>query len=280
MKVFRTVYAGLSLAIATSGLAQAQENEVDRVLAVVNGTEITLGHIIALRQELPEDYDQYSADVLYGALLEQLISQTALSPSVDTTAKRTKLTLENQRRSVLASIAVDRIAAEATTEEALRAAYDETYLQGEPESEMNASHILVETQEEAAAITEETRGGTDFAEVAKAKSTGPTGPAGGELGWFIKGQMVPEFEAAVLAMNVGEISDPVQTQFGWHVIKLNDVRELDPPAFEQVAGTLANSMANDAIEAAVAAATEAAEVVRTEAPVDPELLNQPELLDE
>ncbi|MGV6810927.1 MAG: peptidylprolyl isomerase [Brevirhabdus sp.] len=279
MNSLQSLFAGAALAAVTAFPATAQTRDVDTVLAVVNGTEITLGHVIALRQELPQSYDQYAAEDLYPALLEQLITQTALAPTVDTDTKRMRLKMENQRRSVLAVEAIDEVA-RSIPEEAVRAEYEKQYVNAPAPVEYNASHILVETEEEAQAIAEEIRAGADFAETAKAKSTGPSGPSGGELGWFGKGRMVPAFEDAVVKMEVGQVSDPVQTEFGWHVIKLNEMRDLPPPSYETMAGSIRRTLTEEATEALVQSVNDAADIVRTEAEVDMNALNNPELLDE
>lgn len=279
MNSLQSLFAGAALAAVFAFPATAQTRDVDTVLAVVNGTEITLGHVIALRQELPQSYDQYAAEDLYPALLEQLITQTALAPTVDTDTKRMRLKMENQRRSVLAVEAIDEVA-RSIPEEAVRAEYEKQYVNAPAPVEYNASHILVETEEEAQAIAEEIRAGADFAETAKAKSTGPSGPSGGELGWFGKGRMVPAFEDAVVKMEVGQVSDPVQTEFGWHVIKLNEMRDLPPPSYETMAGSIRRTLTEEATEALVQSVNDAADIVRTEAEVDMNALNNPELLDE
>ncbi len=115
-----------------------------------------------------------------------------------------------------------------------RAFYDEQMKLRKPQPEMRARHILVKTEDEAKAIVKELEGGADFAELAKKKSTGPSNVRGGDLGYFGEGQMVPAFSAAVSAMKKGEISKPVKTRFGWHVIKLEDKRLRPAPAFEDV----------------------------------------------
>jgi len=139
----------------------------------------------------------------------------------------------------------------AASDAEIQAAYDEKYANMPEELEYDASHILVPTAEQAKAIVEELRGGADFAESAKAKSTGPSGPRGGALGWFGTGAMVPEFEAAVVALSPGDISDPVQTQFGWHVIRLNDTRSKAAPALDEVRDELALDIQKKAVDSHV-----------------------------
>ncbi|WP_051332738.1 peptidylprolyl isomerase [Cucumibacter marinus] len=134
------------------------------------------------------------------------------------------------------------------TDEDVQAAYDE-FVQGfEPEQEVRARHILLGSEDDAKAVIAELEAGRDFAELAKEKSTGPTGPNGGDLGYFTKDRMVPPFAEAAFALEPGQISEPVETQFGWHVIKLEDKKESAPPAFEEVEQGLRQQMLYEKFE--------------------------------
>ena len=155
------------------------------------------------------------------------------------------------------------ILAEALSEEAINAAYKAQYVDQDPGKEFNASHILVETEEDAAAIVESLAAGADFAETAKEKSTGPSGPNGGSLGWFGTGAMVPEFEQAVVGLEVGQVSVPVQTQFGWHVIRLNETRVQDVPTLDEVRQEIEGQVREQAMLSAVEEAVSKADVDRS-----------------
>ena len=148
---------------------------------------------------------------------------------------RLKAQIELQTRAMLAqAVATDFLANNQATEEEMRAIYTEQTASAGGK-EFKARHILVETQGEAADIITQLEGGADFEELAKEKSTGPSGPSGGDLGWFPPDQMVAEFSQAVQALGDGEFSkDPVQTQFGWHVILREQSRDAVPPPFESV----------------------------------------------
>ncbi|WP_339768770.1 peptidylprolyl isomerase [uncultured Pseudosulfitobacter sp.] len=255
--------------------AQDETPDLSTVVATVDGTEITLGHMLVAKATLPQQYQQLPDEVLFPGILDQLIQQTALEKSYEgDVPKRVELSMENERRSLIAGEAIEKILATAVTDEALQAAYDATYANAEPTKEFNASHILVETEDEAKAIVEELKGGADFAATAREKSTGPSGPGGGSLGWFGAGAMVPEFETAVAAMEAGDISDPVQTQFGWHVIKLNEVRNAEAPALEDVREELEQQVRSEAVTAAVDALVADADVNRDGAEgIDPSVLS-------
>jgi peptidyl-prolyl cis-trans isomerase C len=152
---------------------------------------------------------------------------------------RLKAQIELQMRAMVAqAVATDFIANNQATDEEMRALYDEQ-IQGAPGQEYKARHILLETQGEAIDVIAQLEGGADFAELAKEKSTGPSGPSGGDLGWFPPDRMVAEFSQAVQEMKDGEFSKvPVQTQFGWHVILREESRASVPPPFDSVRDVL------------------------------------------
>jgi peptidyl-prolyl cis-trans isomerase C len=253
----------------------------DTVVATVNGTDITLGHMIVARATLPEQYQQLPDDILFRGILDQLVQQTALSQTLDSELPaRIALSLENERRSLMAGEAIEGVLVEITTEAAIQAAYDEKYSNVEQAEEYNASHILVETEEEALALKAQLDGGADFATLAKEKSTGPSGPQGGALGWFGSGMMVPAFEAAVIALAPGAVSDPVQTQFGWHVITLNETRKTSAPSLDEVREELTQEVQKAAVELHIDGVVEGAEVDRSASEaIDPTVLKQLDLVE-
>ena len=258
----------------------AQEGPTpDTVVATVNDTEITLGHMIALRARLPQQYQQLPADVLFPGILDQLVQQQLLADTEEGLSPGGQVTIDNETRAILANQAIGAIAEAAVSDEALQAAYEENFASVEPDTEFNASHILVETEEEAQALVVELEGGADFAALAMEKSTGPSGPNGGSLGWFGPGAMVEPFELAVVEMEVGAISAPVQTQFGWHVIKLNETRLAEAPPLDAVRAELVDQLQREAVDARIAELTGAAGVDRSAGDaLDPNVLNDPALL--
>lgn len=264
MTYIRSILPALALAAASAFSVAAEEPaSPETVVATINGQDITLGHMIVAFASLPEQYQQYPSEILFKGILDQLVQQTALAQSFQGgVPARVTISLENEERSLKAGEVVETVMAGAVTDEALQAAYDAQYSAGSAGEEYDASHILVETEEEASAIVEDLKNGADFAETAKAKSTGPSGPSGGALGWFGVGQMVPEFETAVIALEKGAVSAPVQTQFGWHVIKLNDKRAIEAPTLEEVRGELALDIQRAAVEAHIETLVNAANVDR------------------
>ncbi|MBK5933977.1 peptidyl-prolyl cis-trans isomerase C [Rhodovulum imhoffii] len=268
----------LAVGLATPVLSQTPVT-ADTVVATVEGTDITLGHMIVLRAQLPAEYQNLPDDMLYEAVLDQLVRQTAVAASAeDALSKGAELALENERRSYIAGEALSRVAETAVTDEALQAAYDKAFKEADPTTEYHAAHILVQTEEEAAKLKEALDGGADFADLAREHSTGPSGPGGGDLGWFEAGTMVKPFEDAVMALEPGQISAPVETQFGWHVVKLAETRQKDAPALEEVRDELTADLQTEAIAAEMERLTEAAEITHADVEIDPALLRNRDLL--
>jgi len=277
--MMKSILLATAASLAISGSAIAQDADADTVVATVNGTEITLGQLIISRAQLPQQYLQLPDDVLYDGLLDQLIQQQLLADTVESTPRHVALALVLEERSLLAGQAIEDVSLEAVTDEAIAAIYESRFGAAEPEPEFDASHILVETEEEAIAIIARLESGADFATTAQEVSTGPSGPSGGALGWFGMGMMVPEFEAAVVDMEIGAISAPVQTQFGWHVIKLNDTREKPAPDIDTVRSELASEIQEQAITETIDSLLETAEIVRPEGiEIDPAVLQNIDLL--
>jgi peptidyl-prolyl cis-trans isomerase C len=255
--------------------------DADTVVATVDGVDITVGHMIVARATLPEQFQQLPPEVLFDGILTQLIQQTLLSQSFEgDLPKRSALSLENERRSLTAGEAIEALLQDALTEDALQAAYDEAFKDAQAGEEYNASHILVPTEEEALAVIATLEGGAEFAATAREKSTGPSGPGGGSLGWFGTGAMVPSFEAAVIALEVGEVSAPVETQFGWHVIRLNETRVAELPTLDSQRAELAANLRDIAVTAQIEALEAAASVDRKALDgIDPAILQDMSLVD-
>lgn len=276
-----TFLTTLILAGALSLPVKAQDTpSPDMVVATVNGTDITLGHVIVAFSTLPAQYQQLDPSVLLPGIVDQLVRQAALAQSFEgEPSLAARLALENEERSLIAGEAVELVMQGAATDAEIQESYDALYGDGTAGEEYNASHILVAAEEEAQAIVEELEAGADFATLAQERSTGPSGPSGGELGWFGPGSMVPDFEAAVIALQVGEISKPVQTQFGWHVIILNDTREIAAPPLETVREELALEIQQQAVSDHIEQLVADAEVVMPDlSNLDPASIANLELL--
>lgn len=271
MQIRATFLGATALVLGLSGSLQAQSPET--VVATVGDVGITLGEMIITRAQLPQQYAQLPDSVLWDGILDQLIQQQLLTNTLDSIPLRTELALKNERRSLLAGEAINALMIKATTEEALQAAYDARFEGSGASEEYNASHLLVETEEEALAALERVNNGEEFADVARDVSTGPTGPNGGSLGWFGEGQMVPAFEEAVKSLEVGGVSGPVQTQFGWHIVNLNETRIQEQPTLDEIREELTQEVQGAALDAHMAVLMDGAEITRPEeGAFDPALL--------
>ncbi|WP_298851267.1 peptidylprolyl isomerase [uncultured Ruegeria sp.] len=268
-------------AVMALPLAAETQPDASTVVARVNDDEITLGHVIATVASLPAQYQQAEDDVLFDFVLEQLIQQQLLGQQQDGLNTQNALTLDNEKRSLQAVQTVAALTETVVTDEAIQAAYDARFNEFAGEDEFDASHILVETEDEAKALKVQLDDGADFAELARENSTGPSGPNGGALGWFGPGQMVPEFEGAVITLEKGQVSDPVQTQFGWHLVKLNDKRKTEAPELDVVRDELAQTIQQDAIQARIDELTQQAQIERPALEgVGPEVMRQLDLIQE
>jgi peptidyl-prolyl cis-trans isomerase C len=229
---------------ALSGTALAQEGEdADEVVARVNGEEITRSEVVQVIETLPEQYRQVPTDVLIPAIAEQM----AIGREIERRAEEAGLAdepevrqrLEQARMNILQEVWLDRRIDERITEDAIRQAYEAFLEANPPAEEVKARHILLENEEEADAVIAELEAGAEFGELARERSVGPSGEAGGDLGWFREGQMVEPFGEVAFALEPGSYTeDPVETQFGWHVILVDDRRTVEPPSLEDVRGRL------------------------------------------
>ena len=269
--------AALSLGLPTGGVAQ--QVTASTVVATVGGTEITIGHMAATMQALPPDQQQLPLDVLFKGILQKLIQEEAILQTVASVSPLTELQVENHRRALIANAAVTDLANNVIlAPDAVQAAYDERYLDAVPETEYNASHILVGTEEEANAAIRKIDDGASFADTAMELSTGPSGPNGGELGWFGPGRMVPQFEDAVRQLEVGEVSQPVQTPFGWHVIRLNDTRVPTAPPIDAVRAELEQELLYEALDNGVSDMIARVDIDRVDVSgIAPEIIADPSI---
>ena len=261
---------------AASGTPSAQT-----VVATVNGEAITLGQMIAMKQGMHQGSTGNLPDTaLWDLMLDQIIQQAAVAQvAAQSLTERDKAMLELDRRTYLANAALERVAAAEPTEEELRAAYDAAFGDATaPKTEYNAAHILVATEEEAKAIADELAKGADFGKLAEERSTDNSGANKGDLGWFTADMMVKPFADAVTGLEKGKVSAPVQSQFGWHVIKLNDSRTQAAPEFDAIRDQLAMQVRRQKVDAEIQKQVAAAKIEKTNG-LDAALLNKTDLLD-
>lgn len=270
----RTISAAALIAATITGPAIAQD--ADTVVATVDGTKITLGQMAAMKLGLPPDMANMPPAEIWDVLLNEIIRQTALANMGE--KDQTPLDrafLANQRRDYLVRAVIQRLAEFNPTDAEIQTAYEAAFPTGEPVTEYKADHILLQTKEAAQAVIEELNNGGDFTKLAEERS-GDQGSAqnGGDLGWFTQDQMVKEFGDAIAGMKKGEISSsPVQTQFGWHVIKLDDTRTQTPPALDDVRDTLIQEIRREKVASEIDRISDEADVERV-GDIDPEILNK------
>ena len=227
---------------APAAAAPAVDLKANTVVVTVDDTPITLGEVIAVRQTLPEQYQQLPDEVLMAALVQQLADQQMLANAAHAAGLRDSVTvqlaLRNQERAVMADAYMAQELLGRVDEAAVEAAYQQRFASVEPVLEAHAAHILVEEEAKAKELKAQIDAGADFAAVAAENGTDGTASRGGDLGWFTKEQMVPEFAEAAFALEPGTVSDPVQTPFGWHLIKLEETRAQPIPEMAEVRGEL------------------------------------------
>jgi peptidyl-prolyl cis-trans isomerase C len=266
---------------ATADQATSEPVTADTVVATVGGTDITLGHLITARASLPEQYQQMPANLLFPGLLSQLINQTVLEQAfTGDVPEGVQMSLDNTRRSMMAAVSLADYLKTAVTDEMVKAEYNKEYGDGyEPKEEYHAAHILVKTEDEAKELIKQFNDGTDFAKLARDNSTGPSGPNGGDLGWFSDGMMVKEFEDAVKTLEPGQVSAPVQTQFGWHVIELIETRK-QAPELADVEGEIRNTLQEQVTNAYIDELVAKADVNKSASEgIDPSVLDNTGLLE-
>ena len=273
MAKFTTIFRNIAFTLFLSTPLAAQETNLATVVATVNGTKLTLAHMLDIKRQLPQQYKNLEDSVLFNGIIEQLIQQQLLASSVETPPSWLPTAMENQERNLLSTIVIDDIRAGALSETALQSAYDAKFPAGGGEEEYQASHILLETEDKARELLKLLDAGADFATLAQEHSTGPSGPRGGDLGWFGKGQMVPDFENAVLSMTPGTYAGPVQTQFGYHLILLTDRRVMARPSLEEVREELEVELQNATVETHLRALMDGADVTLSSDGIDPSVLS-------
>ena len=243
----------------------------DPVLARVNGVEIHESDLKLAEDELgPSLPAQMDPATKRENIMNYLIDMKVVAKAADDRklgdSDDFKRHLEFARQRLLMDTLLNVDGKAALTDDAEHKVYDDAVKQIAAEPEVHARHILVETEDEAKQVVEELKKGADFAELAKKKSKDPGASDGGDLGFFTKDQMVPEFSAAAFSLEPGKVSDPVKSQFGWHVIKVEEKRNRKPPDFTQVKPQIESYLTRKAQGATV-------EKLRAEAKV--ERLDQP-----
>ncbi len=266
------VLACVAFLSAPIGVSWAEDS--DALIARVNGVDIHESDLAFAEEEIggnmPTIPPEQKRDYLINYLADVVVlSQTAEQQKLaDRPAVKHRLAFDRNRL-LMESLLQDAGKA-ALSDAAEHQVYDEAIKQVKNEEEVHARHILVPTEDEAKAILAQLKGGADFATLAKEKSKDPGAAEGGDLGYFTKDQMVPEFAEVAFKLDKGQLSDPVKTQFGWHVIKVEDKRIKPTPTFEQVKPQLDNYLAHRAQAQLVESLRKSATVERLDKPAAPD----------
>ncbi len=254
------------LAMALLAATPVRAEDANPVLAKVNGSEIRQSDMALAEEELGPSLEKMDPATKQENLLAFLIDMKIVSKAAedkkveDNDEFKKRLAFARNRLLMDSLLATEGKAA--TTDEAMKKVYDDAAKQITGEQEVHARHILVETEDEAKAVKAELDKGADFAELAKKKSKDPGASDGGDLGFFTKDQMVPEFSAVAFALEPGKISDPVKSQFGWHIIKVEEKRNRKAPDFEQVKAQIETYVTRKAQADYVAKLREGAKIER------------------
>lgn len=262
-RVLGVLFAGFFILQTSVGLAA--EAKPNPVVAIVNGFEIHLSDVEQARRQLPPQAQQYPLTTVYKFLLKNLVDTRLTAAAARKNGLDKKADIVRQLRRVESQILhqayiASRVAG-AVTDARLKDSY-ETYLKSNPVTEeVRARHILVQTREQALEVIGRLNKGEDFAALAKSVSTGPSGKQGGALGYFTAGRMVPPFSKAAFETRPGSFTEkPVKTQFGWHVIKVEDKRTQKPKSFAEVRGKLRQTIAKQLTDDLIAELRNAADV--------------------
>jgi peptidyl-prolyl cis-trans isomerase C len=252
---------------------EARASGPDPVVARVNGVDIKQSDLALAEEDVGGDMQAASPE----AKREQLIAYLADIIMVTQAADKKKLgdnpefkrRLDFLRNKLLMGFGLQEESKAALTEEALQQTYDDAVKSMGGQDEVRARHILVDNEDEAKAIVDQLRGGADFTTLAKEKSKDPGAADGGDLGYFTKDQMVPQFSEVAFKMYPGQLSNPVKTQFGWHVIKVEDKRTRQPPEFEKVKDQIETYLTRKAQTEYIAKLRQSAKIERLDKPTEP-----------
>jgi peptidyl-prolyl cis-trans isomerase C len=244
MKRIALTILAFALASAAAPLTALAE---DKVVATIDGKPITEADLAIAESEIGSDMGTMPPAQKRTSLLEFLIDNQLFAEAAESEKLNEGPAFETRlnylKRRALRELYFDKVIKSSVSDADARKIYDEQVKLLKPQEEVSARHILVDTEAEAKALKEKIDKGADFAQLAKENSKDPgSKDDGGNLGYFGHGQMVPQFEEVVFKLKKGEVSDPVKTQFGWHLVKLEDRRVKQPPAFEIVKDRIIQSL--------------------------------------
>ena len=254
MSSFKTFFLVAKIILVLSIKSVSAKEPGSIVAAKINNHVISAQDVLNAINTLPQNVKKRPLPEIYPRIVNELINQylitkRAYEEKIDLDANVINL-IQKSKDQILAKYWLNNFVRNETREEKINQFYDNYLKSFSGFKEANASHILVKTREEAISIIEKLNKQSNFSELARIHSTGPSGKNGGELGWFAPGQMVKEFENATFALKKGETTqEPVETKFGFHIIKLNDIRDAKPKKLYEIRENIIdqitkNSLAN------------------------------------
>ncbi len=274
----RMLAAAITLALAHTGITVAAADD-EKVLATVNGKALTEKDLALAETEVGGNLGDLPPATKRRALVEYLIENQLFADAAESAKMGDGTPFADKmayyRRRALRELYFDANVKNAISEGAAKTFYDDRVKSVKPEEEVQARHILLESEDDAKDMSERIARGADFAELAKEHSRDPgTKAQGGMLGYFSKGQMVPVFEQAAYSLEKGEVSEPVKSRFGWHLIKLEDKRQKPLPKFEEVKEQILNNMIHSKAQAVAKQLRDKAKVEYVDEQVKKEVARQ------
>ena len=258
----------------------AQESlSADTPFIEVNGKVIKFGSAIIAFSKIRQNNIKFNEKTIFSQIVQQLVNEELLSQKVDKENQLTLLALEHEERSAKAAQMVSKILKNFPNDELVNSAYKNLADQFKGSLEYNASHILVKDEDKAKTILRDLEEGKDFEILAKEYSIGPTGKNGGNLSWFDLSTMVPEFSTALMVLSEGDISQPVKTEFGWHLIKLNKTREKKVPELKEVRTQLIQNLRQKKINDYLSSLTENSKINFLSKDINPNEITNLQLLE-
>ena len=222
-------------------LVSQEKLSANTPLIKVNGKTVKLGSAIIAFTKIREANRGIDEKTIFSQIIQQLINEELLSQNIKKENGLTKLSIEHETRSAKAAQMVSKVLKNFPPENLVKTVYEDIKKNTINNLEYNASHILLKSEDEANAVLEKLND-NNFEEMAEKNSIGPSGKNGGNLNWFDLNKMVPEFSTAVMVLEEGKISQPVKTQFGWHIIKLNKTRAKKLPELNEMSNKIANQL--------------------------------------
>ena len=259
----------------------SQENlSADTPFIEVNGKIVKFGSAIIAFSKIRQANREFDQKTVFSQIVQQLVNEELLSQKIEKENQLTLLALEHEKRSAKAAQMVSKILKNFPNDDLVNSAYQGLTEEYKKALEYNASHILVKEEGQAKNILSDLKKGKAFEEMAKEHSIGPTGKNGGKLDWFELNNMVPEFSTALIVLSEGDISQPVKTKFGWHLIKLNKTRQKKLPDFKDIKPQLVQNLRQKKINDYLSSLTENSKIEFLGKDINPNEIANIKLLEE